>query len=164
MTTLQTGEAAPSFSLTTLAGNTSAMPLSKEPFSLVLFVKKECPTCRLTLPFFGRLARAYGHKISFSVVTENEAPEGREVASLANMDADAILLEPEPWATSEAYKIFSVPVLFQVSPSKEVSHTVLGWSRAEYEALNEKLSQLTGIPKVDLITEADGKIPNTKPG
>ena len=62
------------------------MPLSKEPFSLVLFVKKECPTCRLTLPFFGRLAKAYGHKISFSIVTETEAAEAREVAKLADVE------------------------------------------------------------------------------
>jgi thiol-disulfide isomerase/thioredoxin len=164
MTTLQIGEAAPTFTLPTLSGEAPTMPLSREPFSLVLFVKKECPTCRLTLPFFGRLARAYGDKISFLIVTENEAPEAREVAKLADVEDKLVHLEPEPWATSEAYKIFSVPVLFQVSPEKNVARSTLGWSRAEYESLNEKLSQLTGLPKIELITEADGKIPNTKPG
>jgi thiol-disulfide isomerase/thioredoxin len=164
MTTLNIGDSAPPFSLPKLSGEVTAMPLGKKPFSLLLFVKQECPTCRLTLPFFGRLAKAYGEQISFSIVTENEAPEGKEVAELAGVSEETIQLEPEPWPASTSYGLFSVPTLFEISPEKRVAHSVLGWSRKEYEALNEKLSQLTGKPKIELITEADGKIPNTKPG
>jgi thiol-disulfide isomerase/thioredoxin len=164
MTTLNIGDSAPPFSLPTLSDSTTAMPLSKEPFSLILFVKRECPTCRMTLPFFGRLVKAYGDKVSFSIVTENEASDGEEVARLAGVSGEMVQLEPEPWSTSTAYGIFSVPVLFEVSADKKVARSVLGWNRAAYEDLNERLSQFTGRPIIELITEADGKIPSVKPG
>jgi thiol-disulfide isomerase/thioredoxin len=164
MTTLNIGDSAPPFSLSTLSGSATALPLSKEPFSLLLFVKRECPTCRMTLPFFGRLVAAYGDKISFSIVTENEAPDGAEVARLAGVSAEVVQLEPEPWSTSSAYGVFSVPVLFEISADKTVAHSVLGWSSVAYEALNERLSLLTGRPKIALITQTDGNIPNVKPG
>lgn len=164
MTTLNTGDPCPPFSLPTLSGEVPERPLSAGPCSLILFVKQECPTCRMTLPFFGRLARAYGDQISFSIVTENESAEGREVARLAGLAEALVQTEPEPWAVSSAYGIFSVPVLFQVSAEKTVARSILGWSRADYEALNEELSALTGRPRLALITEADGKLPAVKPG
>ena len=163
MTTLNIGDPASPFSLPTLSGGSAAVPAGA-PFSLLLFVKQECPTCWMTLPFFGRLSKAYGDKISFSIVAENDAVAGAEVARLAGVSGELVQLEPEPWSTSAAYGLFAVPVLFEVSADKTVAHSVLGWSRAEYEALNDKLSQLTGRPKLELITEADGKIPNIKPG
>lgn len=164
MTTLKTGDLAPSFTLPRLRGAPQGLPGAKGPFSVVVFVKQECETSQLVMPFVGRLARAFGEQIPFGVVVENEAEEGREMAQLGSVSEEIIYLEPAPYETSAAYGLFSVPTLFIISAEQTIEGSIIGWSRAQYEALVERLSQATQRPKISLITEADGKVPNTKPG
>lgn len=119
----------------------------------------------MALPFFGRLAAAYGDRVSFQVITENASEEeGREVARLGNLPEETVHLESPPYPASSAYGLRSVPSLFVLSPEGKVEESIIGWNRAGYEALNDRLARETARTPAALITEADGAVPAMRPG
>jgi hypothetical protein len=163
MAELSAGADAPAFTLPRLSGGDGVIPRAGAPFSVLLFVKEECETCRLTLPFFGRIARAYGG-FPIAVVAENDAAGASRVAKLGGLPAEIVHLEGEPYPASAAYKLYSVPSLFEVDAAGKVISQVVGWDRAAYEALAQKIAAAVGAAPVEVVTDADGKVPAARPG
>jgi thiol-disulfide isomerase/thioredoxin len=128
------------------------------------FVKLDCVTCVLTVPFLGKLARAYGDEVPFLIVAEEGAQAAREIARLGKLPEEIIALESEPYQTSAGYGLYAVPTVFVLSPTREVLDILIGWNRAKYEALNKRLAEAARRAPIALVTDTDGVVPASKPG
>ncbi len=111
-------------------------PKPSLPSGLVAFVKRDCPTCELVVPVLEQLAKAR----ALTIYTQDDPnfPEGLEAAS----DLDLSM----SWQSD----IEAVPTLLRVEAGIE-KERVLGWHRAEWEALS-------GVP------ELGPALPEMRPG
>ncbi len=90
------------------------------PDGVVAFVKRDCPTCELVAPVLAQL----GAKTQLTVYTQDDPdfPEGVEAVDETSLER------------SWHYEIEAVPTLLRIEKGRE-SERVLGWHRAEWEAL-----------------------------
>ena len=107
----------------------SARPLL--PSGLVVFVKRDCPTCELVVPVLENLAET-GTLTIFSQ-DDPRFPSGMSVE-------DDTALE-----TSWHHSVETVPTLIAVEDGVEQSRTV-GWDRAEWEQLASRTGLGPGLP------------------
>jgi hypothetical protein len=97
------------------------------PDGLVVFVKRDCPTCAAVVPVLRHLATG---PVPLTVFTQDDPDFPPDLD--ARHDADLSL--------SWHHAIETVPTLMQVEHGTEAARTV-GWDRAEWE----RLSGLTGL-------------------
>jgi hypothetical protein len=102
------------------------------PDGLVVFVKRECPTCELVVPVLAELSRRTGLCV---IVQDDPAfPPGLG----ARHDADLAL--------SWHHAIEAVPTLLRVVDGREKERAV-GWQRGEWEALAGVAGLGAGLPE-----------------
>jgi hypothetical protein len=70
--------------------------------------------------------------------------------------------EVEPYETSNAYGIRTVPTLFVIEEGR-VTEVVESWDREGWNRLAEHLASTSGTPTETLSTEGDG-LPPFRPG
>src|SRR5436190_15395861 len=86
---------------------------------LVAVVKRDCPTCVMTAPVLGELARRAG----ITVYTQDDPSFPDTVpAPLDDLDLDV----------SHRFKIEIVPTLIRLEQGREIARTY-GWDRGEWE-------------------------------
>src|SRR4051794_9594234 len=104
---------------------------------LVAVVKRDCPTCVLTAPVLGELARRAG----ITVYTQDDASFPDTVPGrIGDLDLDI----------SHRLQIEIVPTLIRVESGREIARTY-GWDRTEWE-------RLTGVSGLGL------DLPEARPG
>jgi hypothetical protein len=101
------------------------------PEGLVVFVKRECPTCELVVPVLGELRSRKG----LSVIVQDDPAFPAGLAP--THDADLAL----SWQA----KIEAVPTLLRVVDGREKERAV-GWQREEWEALTGVRGLGAGLP------------------
>jgi hypothetical protein len=101
------------------------------PDGLVAFVKRDCPTCELVSPVLAQLAK----QLPLTVYTQDDPtfPEG-----VAAVDDTALEVS---WRCD----VEAVPTLLRVEGGEE-RQRVLGWQRAEWEALSGVAGLGPGLP------------------
>ena len=130
---------APDFELASVSGAPLRLAdLTREGPAVLLFVTEECPTCGLTLR---RLAAAVAELDSVGVGVAAIFQDSLEVAARKARSTGfpgTVLSEPEPFATSRAYGLQTVPTTVLVNHERRVVSRVIGW---DADGLSELLSR-----------------------
>lgn len=129
--------------------------------SLVIFVwRSGCPTCRLALPFFDRLAARF---------------PGADVVGISQDDAESTRLYCEEHGigmrqlvdadlrVTRSLSLQSVPFFGLVQADGALVESGYAWDVARLEAIAKLLSSGAGEPYQPLVTDAD-HVPAFKPG
>lgn len=142
MAALSAGVRAPEFTLPTVDGRSVSLSeaLSRGPVVLTFF-KISCPVCQYALPFIERMYRANrGSNVSFIGVSQDNARDTRSFLKEYGVTFPVALDDPGNYAVSNAYGLTNVPTLFYIAPSGEIELSSVGWSKADVEAINQKLA------------------------
>ncbi len=142
MPTLSAGASAPDFTLITVDGRQFSLQdaLQKGPVVLVFF-KVGCPTSQYAFPFFERMYQANrGANVSFIGVSQDNAKNTQTFLKQYGVTFPVALDDPKNFAVSNAYGLTNVPTLFYIAPGGEIEISSVSWSKAEVEAVNQKLA------------------------
>ncbi len=148
MVTLTVGNRAPEFSLPTIEGRTVSLSelLTKGPV-LLAFFKVSCPVCQYAFPFFERMYESNrGVNVTFLGISQDNARDTRLFMKEFGVTFPVALDDPKNYAVSNAYGLTNVPTLFYIDPSGEIEISSVSWSKADVEAINEKLAALRRQP------------------
>jgi peroxiredoxin len=142
MAALTAGVRAPEFTLPTVDGQQISLrqALTKGPV-LLAFFKISCPVCQYAFPFFERLHRANrGANITVLGISQDNVANTQTFLQTYGVTFPVALDDPANYAVSNAYGLTNVPTLFLIAPSGEIEVSSVSWSKAEIEAINEKLA------------------------
>jgi peroxiredoxin len=144
VTTLPAGVHAPDFTLPTVDGRQISLQgaLAKGPVVLAFF-KVSCPVCQYAFPFYERMYRANrDSNCSFVGISQNSARDTQAFMKEYGVTFPVALDDPANYAVSNAYGLTNVPTLFYIDPSGEIEVSSVSWSKADVEAVNQKLAAL----------------------
>jgi len=134
---LERHERAPGFLLRDLGGEERRLPA--EGCVLLVFYKVSCPTCQLTLPFVGRMHRAYSPALSFLGIGQDPPREVSLFAEKHGLDFPQ-LPEPPPYEVSFAYRVQVVPTLYLIEGGR-ILWVEESFVRSSLESLNRELAR-----------------------
>lgn len=143
MATLSAGVSAPNFTLTTVNGRQVSLYEALKTGPVVLaFFKVSCPVCQYAFPFFERMYQANrGTNASFIGISQDNAKNTQTFLKQVGVTFPVALDDPKNYAVSNAYGLTNVPTLFYISKSGEIEISSVSWSKADVEAINQKLSE-----------------------
>jgi peroxiredoxin len=144
MVTLAAGAQAPDFKLPTIDGHQFSLSqgLNKGPVVLAFF-KVSCPVCQYAFPYFERMFQANREaSVSFIGVSQDDASKTDTFLKQFGVTFPIALDDPRNYAVSNAYGLTHVPTLFYIDPSGEIEISSVSWSKADVEAVNQKLAAL----------------------
>jgi peroxiredoxin len=81
-----------------------------------------------------------GSNVSFIGVSQDSARDTRAFLKEYGVTFPVVLDDSTNYAVSNAYGLTSVPTLFYIAPSGEIELSSVGWSKADVEAINQKLA------------------------
>lgn len=166
MPALESGVLAPEISLSFLDGRAFSLKdaLKRGPV-VAAFFKVSCPVCQFTFPFLERLFKAYGPSGAFTLVgvSQDSAEDTKAYNREFNITFPALLDPKGNYPASKAYGLTNVPSTFLISPAGEIEASIVGWSKADMEILNQKLAQQTGQAAIRMFGPGE-KVPEYKPG
>ena len=143
MATLSAGIRAPSFTLPTVQGKRVLLDeaLRKGPVVLAFF-KVSCPVCQDAFPFFERLYQAnHGADVTVLGISQNNLRDTKEFLRDYGVTFPVALDDPKKYEVSNAYGLTNVPTLFYIAPDGGIEVSCAGWSKADVEAINQKLAE-----------------------
>ena len=126
----------------------------------LFFYKVTCPVCQMAAPAAGKFEQAYPGRIAGigqdpeEKLTEFDRQYGLGFSSFAELP---------PYETSNAYGVISVPTLFLVGADGMLLEAVPSWDRDGYNAVSDRLAELTGAAYVPISEPGDG-LPPFRPG
>jgi peroxiredoxin len=166
MPALEAGVAAPEIKLPLLEGGDCSLrqALSRGP-AVVAFFKVNCPVCQLAFPYLERLYKAYGGSGKFGMfgVSQNDAAATKDFNRRFGVTFPGLLDDTHKYPASNAYGLTNVPSVFLISPQGEVEFSIVGWSKRDYEQLNRKLAEISGVSPATLFGPND-TVSEFKPG
>jgi len=142
MPALEAGVRAPPFSLPTVTGGTVSLTdeLKKGPV-LLAFFKVGCPVCQYAFPFYERMYQANRNSgVSFIGISQDNAKDTKAFMKEFGVTFPVGLDDPANYAVSNAYGLTNVPTLFYIDASGEIEISSVSWSKADVEAINQKLA------------------------
>jgi len=142
MPALEAGVRAPQFSLPTVTGGTVSLTdeLKKGPV-LLAFFKVGCPVCQYAFPFYERMYQANRNSgVSFIGISQDNAKDTKAFMKEFGVTFPVALDDPANYAVSNAYGLTNVPTLFYIDASGEIEISSVSWSKADVEAINQKLA------------------------
>ncbi len=143
MAALNVGTRAPGFTLSTVQGKQFSLDeaLQKGPVVLAFF-KTSCPVCQYAFPFIERVYRAnQGANVTVLGISQDNVRDTKEFLHEYRVTLPVALDDPAKYAVSNAYGLTHVPTLFYVAPDGEIKISSVGWSKADMEAINQKLAE-----------------------
>jgi peroxiredoxin len=143
MATLSTGVRAPGFTLSTVQGEPVTLDeaLQKGPVVLAFF-KVSCPVCQYAFPFLERMYRAnQGANVTLLGISQDNHPDTQEFLREYGVTFPVALDDPKKYTVSNAYGLTNVPTLFFIAPDGAIEVSSVGWSKADVEAINQKLAE-----------------------
>lgn len=130
--------------------------------ALLFFFKGDCAACEVAAPVLPRFAEVAG--LAVAAVAQDPAAEARAFAAAHGWGGRVeLLVDPEPWAASEAFGVRATPTWILVGPGGAVEVAAEGWSRDDANALASRAAALAGSPAVVVSSPADGG-PALRPG
>jgi hypothetical protein len=130
--------------------------------ALVFFYRGDCPASEAAAPALPRFAEI--PRLAVAAVSQDGAGETVAFARAHGWAPGLrVLVDPEPWATSNAWGVAVTPTFVLLAPGGRVEEVVEGWSRAEANALAARASALAGAPPVVVSSPEDGG-PAFRPG
>ncbi len=128
----------------------------------LLFVHKhDCPATEIAARVLPRFAAIRG--LALVAVSQDGAAEARAFAAASGWQgAVRLLLDPEPWAASEALGVRSTPTWFLLAEGR-VETVAEGWSRDDANALAASAAGLLGAAP-PVVSLPGGAEPALRPG
>ena len=164
MQPLSEGSQAPDFALRGVDGKMYSLSeaLKQGPL-LAVFIKTSCPTCDLILPYLNHLAETYRREgWQLWAVSQDDAEASRRYAERFKASFPVVMDDPG-WPTSRAYDPPVTPTLFLIGPTGRVEAATWGFSKADLNALSERIAQHLGDPP-KLVAQRDDGNPDARPG
>jgi peroxiredoxin len=152
MPALNAGVVAPDFTLPLVQGGQVSLrdALVKGPVVLVFF-KKSCPVCQYALPLLERMFQANrAANVTVLGISQDKAGDTKAFLREYGVTFPVALDDPANYAASNAYGLTNVPTIFYIAPSSEIEVSCVGWSKADVEAINQKLAEQREQPPAPL--------------
>jgi len=152
MPALAAGVSAPDFNTRTLDDKQFSLKegLASGPVVLAFF-KVSCPTCQYALPFYERLFKAYKNQhVTLVGVSQNDVEDTKAFVREFGLSLPILLDDTRRYPISNAYRLTNVPTIFWVDPEGEIELTSVGWSKPDFEKVNQKMAAATSIAAVPL--------------
>ncbi len=165
MATLEVGDVAPNFALPDRAGQPHILndALRQGPVLLV-FWKVGCATCRLSFPYLERLHQAYpGGRWQVWGVGQDDVAAVDTFLHRVGPVTFPLLLDYPGYVVSRQYDPVATPTLFLIAPDGRIVQTSAGFSKADLNALSQRLATDLGVAPV-VVAPADDGNPPFKPG
>ena len=138
---------APDFALKNTSGGTLRLSeYRKQAPVLLAFFRRDCPTCRLALPFIERLYRRHGRALRFlGIVQEAGRKEIAAFAKELGLMMPLVLEEGPGWEASTAFAVKELPALVLLdAEGRTETASVAGFSKQGYQQLADRLCALSG--------------------
>jgi peroxiredoxin len=132
---LGVGNSAPDFHLTDTLGHEKSLRdfIAVKPALIALF-KISCPVCQLTAPYLERLSKS--DNLEVVGISQDGLEATEEFRQEYGITFPTLLDESRKgYPASNAFEITSVPSLFLVEPSGEISMSDAGFSKRDLEAI-----------------------------
>jgi len=143
MAALDVSTLAPSFTLPTVQGKQFSLDeaLNKGPVVLAFF-KTSCPVCQYAFPFIERVYRAnQDANVTVLGISQDNLRDTQAFLREYGVTSPVALDDQAKYAVSNAYGLTNVPTLFYIAAGGEIEISSVGWSKADVEAINQKLAQ-----------------------
>ena len=143
MAALTVGIHAPGITLPTVERKTVSLEdaLRKGPVVLAFF-KVSCPVCQYALPLIERLYRAnQGADVTVLGISQDKLRDTQAFLREYGVTFPVALDDPAKYPVSNAYGLTNVPTLFYIAADGEIDLSSVGWSKADVEAINQKLAE-----------------------
>lgn len=167
MAALSPGMKAPFFNLHTSNNQRFSLEetLKQNPLVVLAFFKVSCPVCQLTFPYLERLHRNYPDLPIWGISQDDQ---DATTAFARMFGSNFPMLLDTNLATTVDYDLTNVPTIFVVDKNGNIKQTIIGFVKAELEALNETLANVSktstsNVTPQALFTAAD-QVPELKPG
>jgi peroxiredoxin len=164
MTTMAVGQKASQFYLTSMDGTDYSLEtlLVKGPV-FVSFFKISCPVCQFTFPFVERMFKRYGSGgVSFVGISQDDARATKKFADEFGVTFP-MLWDGQGYPVSNAYGLTNVPTSFLIDTDRTVKLMVMGFNKAELEAVAAELSTHQKMAPVPFF-RPDESVPANRPG
>ena len=137
--------AAPDFALKNTSGGTLRLSEYRKdaPVLLALF-RRDCPTCRLALPFVERLYRRHGRSVRFLGIAQDGRTEVAALAKELGLMMPLVLEESPGWEASAALGVKELPALILLDGAGRVQASQAGFSKRGYQQMADRLAGLSG--------------------
>ncbi len=132
---------APAFSLRDAAGVEHRFPTGRH--TLLVFAKEDCATCVLSAPLIDAAGAAFGGAMDTWVITQDENGPGVFGARIAS---GMPVLDDSALKVSYAYDLDTVPTVILAGPDGEKLEEFIGFGKADWQALYERLITVTLAP------------------
>lgn len=143
MAALNTGVAAPDFTLKTLDRKNFSLKeaLARGPVVLAFF-KVSCPVCQYAFPFLQRIYKAYGQKtVTLVGISQDTAPDTNAFVKEYGITFPVLLDDPASYPVSNAYGLTNVPSIFWIAQDGGIEISSVGWSRQDIETIDRKMAE-----------------------
>ena len=156
MPALEPGQRVDDFEIATLEGGRFKLgeALRGGPV-VVAFFKITCPTCQYSFPFFDRIYRAYGGKVRWFGISQDEERYTRDFMREFSMSFPVLLDDPDKYPVSNLFDLANVPTVFVVGQDRRIQYMGIGWDKREVEGLNERLAKLAGLPAAEIFKRGE---------
>jgi thiol-disulfide isomerase/thioredoxin len=126
----------------------------------LLFWKDSCPVCQMVAP----LSAAFEASVPGRLVgvSQDDAARTARFAERHGFAARSVL-DPPPYAASDAYGVESVPLLVLVGADGVVADVSGAWDREAWNRIAASLAEAVGVPAFPVSEEGDG-LPTYRPG
>ena len=135
---------APDLELSTVSGKRFVLSEAVIRGPVVLaFFKVSCPTCQYAFPYLERIYQAHKTEpVTFLGVSQNDLKDTELFIKQYGVTFPVLLEDIKRYKVSNSYGLTNVPTVFLISRDQEIEMTIVGWSRAEVEELNTRLSMM----------------------
>ena len=161
---VQSGSAAPPFTLEGERGPISLADLHAEGPALLLFFKVTCGTCKLAFPVYGELYRRYADRLPMLAIGQDPREACRDFLDEYDYPGPFAEDRGPDYDVSFSYDIQAVPTLVLIDKAGTVQRVTEGWDREEVNAWATLLAELAGDGAADPVSTPDDGRPPFKPG
>ncbi len=163
-TTIAVGETAPAFELAGIDGKRYLLTDALANGSLLaVFFKVTCPTCQFTLPFIERLYQEFQAKgIQIWGISQDTRCDSQRFAEQFGLTFP-LLLDEEPYETSQEYGLVYVPTLFLINREGQVEISGDGFSKSDLLEIQHSFAKYFDANPGEFF-RAGEKLPEYKPG
>jgi peroxiredoxin len=158
---LDVNQIAPDFTLPKFEGGEYHFYEIGEDTSVLVFYKFTCGTCRFALPYIQKIYDAYGDKLNFRAIAEDDRDATQKFRDELGITMPT-LLELAPYPISAAYGLETVPSIFVVDASHTIRFATYSFVKQDLLNLADTLAEKTVREQIELFGETE--VPEIKPG
>ncbi len=154
---LPIGRTAPGFELKLVGrGNFSLEQSLKKGPVVLAFFKVSCPVCQYAFPYLERLdAKLSGKGVCIIGVSQDDEASTERFARQFGVTFPIALDDPNGYLVSNAYKLETVPTIYEINNDGTIATSSVGWSRSDVEAIYARHAKQGDKPESSLFERGE---------